>query len=117
VEICTVAGEGEAGRNGGQQRRRKLAISLIYVSGMLAVRMRSLRACAQLCPKLCPRGAITHPKPPPVTQLDKEKPLGKSMAYRGVSIWEEDLNSRGHTSSPTPPFMIFYFGITTPCLT
>jgi hypothetical protein len=49
------------------------------------------RFAGGLCPKLCPRGAIIDPKPPPASQHEKEKPLGKLLVYRGASLWEVGL--------------------------
>ncbi len=40
----------------------------------------------QVCPKMCPRGPKTHPKPADTSQRGKEKPLGKSEGYREVSF-------------------------------
>jgi hypothetical protein len=46
------------------------------------------KCCARLCPQLYPGGAIIDPKPPPVSHVDKEKPLGKPAIYRGVLVGE-----------------------------
>jgi len=41
---------------------------------------------ALMCPGMCPRTPRNHPKPPHASQRRKEKPLGKSATYRGVSF-------------------------------
>ena len=60
----------------GQRRRRFGGYFSLRPDLLLASICRLIRR-AQLCPKLCPRGPITDPKPPPASQHEKEKPLDK----------------------------------------
>src|SRR5205823_14706336 len=56
---------------------------------------------APLCPSSCPRRPATDPKRPHLSQRENEKPLGKSLTYRGALLHREPLPGRGQRFDPS----------------
>src|SRR5438309_937379 len=53
-----------------------------------------------LCPPLCPRRPLTHPKLPSLQPTDRRKPLGKSAIHRGALPCVRDFKTDAPSAEP-----------------